>query len=166
LQQSDGEYAALVSDVIAPQVLKSLALAAAPGGGSSLEQSGSLGTLLGILTVLPLTSADLASRLSDDQARRLVDRWETLRQEARGDATQLYVDLVLRSGYGRLGLEAERQQVVRRLNENPARAELFPKGVDDQAVDVLLSVVCQSLNELQKAAARLRELGIDMNRLP
>jgi hypothetical protein len=82
------------------------------------------------LSLLPLFAPDFLARLSDQQVRALVPRWEKQRSAADDDVKRLGIDLFAEAAARRLGRADEQQAASQRIAANPARNDIFgEKGV-------------------------------------
>jgi Tol biopolymer transport system component len=120
LDHKADEYAALVTDTVLPLLVK-LWQPAAGAAPTDID----LRVFL-IWELLPLYAPEFLARLSEPRVREITPRWRALHDQAKDDEARLLIDLFLEAAERRLGHEGQRQDVARRIEQNPARAKLLP----------------------------------------
>jgi hypothetical protein len=120
LDHNEDEYAALVTDTVLPLLVKLWQ----PATGESPTDI-DLRVFL-IWELLPLYAPEFLARFPEPRVREITPRWRALRDQAKDDEARLLIDLFLEAAERGLGHEAQRQDVARRIEQNPDRTKLLP----------------------------------------
>jgi hypothetical protein len=152
-QKKREEYAELAASEIVPLVLR-LGQTAQGSTGLDSHPKGLLLTLAG-LALLPLCAPEFLAELPEGQVWELSSRWRELSDRARcDDVVRVGIDLLREAACRRLGW-AEREALVPRIQENPARSEM-PGGEQSSRIIAAARDRAAVLAFLQRTVAGMR----------
>jgi hypothetical protein len=122
LEKKHAAYADLTTGTIVPLLFRAQEKLAHTKPG--MEQPSILPMLdltvavyAGGAVLLPLGTSEFLTGLPDQQLHALLTRWRAVRAEAQDDWSRIEADVVLHATYQRLGLEKERLEVAKRLEQ-------------------------------------------------
>lgn len=146
LEGRHGDYATLVTEVVAPLIRKSWR--PQPRIGPNLtEEIMTRPAGLAALGVLPLSRADLLAKVPDDRLPQLLASWEAFWSKPPDDLFALGSGLVLEALYKRTGRLKEAGEVRQRLRTILARAEL-PVELDGNGANREVRKTIESFGDL------------------
>jgi len=128
LRTDDRDYAALVTDRLAPLLAETLQDPpdAKHTGDNDPAMAGFTMPLLAAHAAGPLFCDGFLKELPTEFVSQLVPKWEALRGRCHSQFSTLCVDLFLRAAAVRLGHEKERVAAAARIQGNPVHTQLIP----------------------------------------
>jgi WD40 repeat protein len=131
LQNKRQEYAELTTGTFAPVLMK-LTKDRDPAAPSDPPELAFVTEFGGPFALMPLFAPSFLKGIPEKDVRALIEPWEGLRAKANTSASRGWCDQVLWAVYDRVGMEKERQEVVKRLGSDPGgESQNVEKGIKE-----------------------------------
>ncbi len=150
LEKKRDAYAELASATIVPLLFRTQKALPSKGANDltdpeALQQWAQV--LTGQLALLPLCSGEFTRMLSDEEAGKVLGRWQVLAVPEGNENGRMLADLLLRAAYRRLGKDKECGEVSRRLETAPPpNGQIILRADIDAAIAELRQTAAQSLH--------------------